>query len=125
MNADILVIDDDPVILRLMTLILQLENHKVTTVSNVPAAYDIMATTRPDLICCDLMMPEISGIDFLAQRRDDPKLNDIPVIVISGANEPDLFEKACKLGASSYLEKPFTKGELMDKIDGLLSAPIV
>ena len=124
MVADILVIDDDPVILRLMTLILQLEKHKVTTVGSVPAAFDLMQTTRPDLICCDLMMPEISGLDFLSRRRDDPGVNEIPVIMISGAKDPELFDKACELGAASYLEKPFTKMQLMEKIDGALSATV-
>ncbi len=124
MVADILVIDDDPVILRLMKLILQLENHTVTTVSNVPAAFASMQTSKPDLICCDLMMPEISGLDFLWQRRDHPQLKEIPVIVISGADEPELFEHARELGAATYLEKPFTKGGLMAKIDGVLLPPV-
>jgi CheY-like chemotaxis protein len=112
----ILVIDDDPVIARLVKLMLGLENYEVITAADVAEALAIMETTQPDVICCDLMMPDVSGLDFLEQRQTMPHIAKIPVIVISGVGKQSWFDRAYELGAAICLAKPFNAPQLIAAI---------
>jgi two-component system, OmpR family, alkaline phosphatase synthesis response regulator PhoP len=112
----ILVIDDDPVIARLVKLMLGLENYEVITAANVAEALTAMETSKPDVICCDLMMPDVSGLDFLEQRQTMPQIALIPVIVISGVGKQSWFERAYELDAAICLAKPFNAPQLIEAI---------
>ena len=65
-----------------------------------------------DVICCDMMMPNESGIDFMRLCKADESLREIPVIIISGSGLPEMVSEAVALGAFDYLGKPFTQSEL-------------
>lgn len=65
-----------------------------------------MSKTLPDLILLDLLMPKISGFEFLEQLRKDDKSKNIPVIVISAMTENDNIEKIRNLGAAEFVSKP-------------------
>jgi DNA-binding NtrC family response regulator len=112
----VLVIDDDPVISRLVKLMLGMENYEVMTAISVAEAFSTMETTLPDVICCDLMMPKVNGLDFLKQRQTILSIADIPVVVISGIGKQDWFDKAKELGAAICLSKPFNAQKLMGAI---------
>lgn len=112
----VLVIDDDPVISRLVKLMLGLENYEVATAASVAEAMTLMATTLPDVICCDLMMPDVNGLDFLEQRQTMPQIAMIPVIVISGIGKQSWFDRAYELGAAICLAKPFNALDLIEAI---------
>ncbi|RMG90636.1 MAG: response regulator [Chloroflexi bacterium] len=120
MPLNILIIDDDPHLLRLMTLILKQGKHKVRTATNVPDAWKLLNEETPDIICCDLMMPDVNGLDFLLQRQKHPTIANVPVIVISGIGEKSWFEEAERLGAFSCLSKPFSAHKLMSEIDAAM-----
>jgi len=68
-----------------------------------------------DLIFLDLMMPEMDGLTFLALKKDDPKISAIPVIVCSALGEKETVERACELGATGYIVKPFTLKAVEEK----------
>jgi CheY-like chemotaxis protein len=120
----VLVIDDDPVISRLVKLMLGMENYEVLTAISVSEAFSIMETTLPDVICCDLMMPKVNGLDFLAQRQTMPAIADIPIVVISGIGKQDWFDKAKGLGAALCLSKPFNAQKLIGAIEFALEAKL-
>jgi CheY-like chemotaxis protein len=120
----VLVIDDDPVISRLVKLMLSVKNYDVATAISVGEAFSIMETTVPDVICCDLMMPTVNGLDFLKQRQTMPAIADIPVVVISGIGKQDWFDKATELGAAICLSKPFSAQKLINAIEFALETAV-
>jgi CheY-like chemotaxis protein len=116
-NVSVLVIDDDPVIARLIKLMLGMENYEVIAVASVAEAQSSLEVTLPDVICCDLMMPDVNGLEFLEQRQIMPAIAGIPVVVISGIGKQDWFDKARALGAAICLTKPFNARQLLDAIE--------
>jgi CheY-like chemotaxis protein len=120
MAAKVLIIDDDPTIRRMTTTILERGNYQVQAARSVAQALEMIAEQRPDVVCCDLMMPGESGIDFLEYRRQSPDLADIPVIVISAVGEERMIRKARALGAFDCLAKPFSRNQLLSMVDSAL-----
>jgi CheY-like chemotaxis protein len=120
----VLVIDDDPVIARLVKLMLGIENYEVVTATSVAEAFSIMDVVLPHVICCDLMMPDVNGLDFLAQRQSMPAIANIPVVVISGVGKQDWFDRATELGAAICLSKPFNAQKLIGAIDYALESAV-
>lgn len=110
------IIDDDPMVLNLISLILRDEQFKVTTISSASQALTLLPQTVPDVICCDLMMPGMSGIDFLKARQQESVLVDVPVIIISGSGSEHLFQQAERLGSFDILIKPFNSEKLITAI---------
>lgn len=108
MKLKVLVIDDEPFTLEMMSIMLSMDGFDVKTAADIPTAWEILTyESLPDVICCDLMLPGLTGLDFLAQRREKPDVATIPVIIVSGCGQPGLFEKAQQLGAYACLSKPF------------------
>jgi len=112
----ILVIDDDPIIRRLTSAILTKEGYVIQAIDSVAGALEWLASQKPDLIICDLILPETSGLEFLAHRQNDPVLQRIPVIVLSASGEQPLINKALSLGASAAVAKPFSQKQLLDAV---------
>lgn len=117
----VLVIDDDPVIARLVKIMLGLQNYEVVTTESVTDALEVMREMVPDVICCDLMMPDIGGLDFLEQRQQMPDIAHIPVVVISGVGKQSWFDRAYELGAAICLAKPFNATQLIEAIEKALA----
>lgn len=108
MKLHVLVIDDEPFTLEMMSIMLNMDGFEVKTAADIPTAWEILTyEPLPDVICCDLMLPGLTGFDFLEQRREKSEIAMIPVIIISGCGQPGLFEKAQNLGAYACLPKPF------------------
>lgn len=120
MGPNILVIDDDPVMRRLISTILERGNYQVEAVPSVTDALDFIAQQRPDLVCCDLIMPKAGGLDFLERLHETENQAALPVIVISAAGEGDMINRAHALGAFGHLLKPFTRAQLLDLVESAL-----
>jgi len=118
----ILVVDDDPVMRRLIAVILESKDYQVQLASSVANALEAIAQQQPDVVCCDLMMPEVSGLALLEQMRDDPDLAGIPVIVVSATGEEEMIHQARALGAFAHLAKPFSKTALLTLVESALEA---
>lgn len=110
---NVLFIDDDRIVLSLITCLLPEDLFQVQTASSVAQAWELLSHDKPDVICCDLIMPGATGLDFLAQRQQHPELTDIPIILLSGTNEQVLLDQATTLGATANLTKPFSRNELI------------
>jgi YesN/AraC family two-component response regulator len=121
---NILLVDDDPDILKIFTEFFEMKKHTVSTANNGKAALDlVLAANSFDVVFSDIKMPEMDGLSFLEKMRN----NDfhIPVILISGQGDLESSIKALKLGALDFILKPVhlkTLDEALLKIDTALAA---
>jgi CheY-like chemotaxis protein len=107
----ILVVDDDPAILELISQILMDEGYHVLTASDGRTALTLARNQPPNLILLDLMMPEMNGWQVIAALQTTQQTRAIPVVLISARR--GLAETASDLGVTAYLEKPFELDELL------------
>jgi signal transduction histidine kinase len=111
----ILVVDDNADMRRYLRRILQ-ESWKVDTANDGMAALAKVRKSPPDLIIADLMMPGLDGLSLLGALRDDPRLANIPVMVLSARANEDASIDALSAGADDYLPKPFAARELLARV---------
>ncbi|HVS29998.1 MAG TPA: response regulator [Thermoanaerobaculia bacterium] len=109
--STVLVVDDDPSIRRLIVAALKREGYEFLEAPNGREALELMRTKEPDVVVLDLMMPILSGWDVLRERQGDPKLQLIPVIIVSANREPEIANAIDK-GICAFLPKPFDIGTL-------------
>lgn len=113
MSQKILVVDDEPHIVRLVQVNLEKAGYDVTTASNGREALEAVAEVQPDLVVLDVMMPEMDGLEALKRLKENAATSEIPVILLTAkAQDADVFE-GWKSGADLYLTKPFNPGELL------------
>jgi DNA-binding NtrC family response regulator len=114
-NKSVLVVDDDPGMLRAMTKVLTNEGMRVTGLADPTAVVTTLAASGPrfDLVITDLRMPTFSGRGVLALASALPKL---PVIIITAFGGSDVKAQALQLGAFAFLEKPVAATELIDVV---------
>jgi len=109
----VLVVDDDPLILRALRSSLKVNRFDVRTASDVEAALDLFRDWSPNLIVTDLSMPLMDGLELCRQIR---RFSDIPIIVLSVKGEEKIKIEALDLGADDYITKPFSIDELLARI---------
>ncbi len=119
-DATILVVDDDAANRDVLARRLVRLGYRVAEAVDGRAALAAMANSDIDLVLLDLMMPELDGFGVLEQRRQDPALRDIPVIMISAIDEADGIVRCIELGAEDYLPKPFDPVLLKARIGACL-----
>ena len=123
MTSRVLLIDDDPLILALLSHKLNARGFVVDTAEDGATGLERASTGRPDLIVLDMMMPVLDGRAVLQELRRDPALRETPVIVLtSRSREADVVDML-RLGASDYLVKPFSPDELTVRIERLVNSP--
>ena len=119
----VLVVDDDPELLQLVRVLLSRINADAITTDNAKTAEALLrGGTQPDLIILDLMLPEVSGIEFLRQLRADPQYDQLPVVVLSALIDPDRIRVALDAGADRYLTKPYIANNLLTVVTEILRA---
>jgi CheY-like chemotaxis protein len=119
--ALILAAEDDPDTRALVTRILQRAGHDVIGVADGESALREIRNHRPDLVLSDVDMPLVNGFLLCDEVRRDPQLRHIPVILATGVIDPD-DHRAVEVGAASVLTKPFTAGDLLDRVTRHLPA---
>lgn len=116
MKAKILVVDDEPDVLDLVTYNLVQAEFQVDTAADGAEALRKARSTKPSLILLDLMLPEMDGLEVCKLLRHDPKTRDIPIIVLTArAGEVDRVV-GLELGAADYITKPFSPRELVLRV---------
>ena len=116
----ILIIEDDPSVRENLQDLLKAEGYIVVVASNGVHGLQLAQTQRPDLIICDIMMPELDGYGVLARLRANFNLSTIPFIFLTAkADKPDL-RQGMIMGADDYVTKPFTRTELLEAIQSQL-----
>ena len=97
-----------------------LREMKVFEAENGQKALDLLRVETVDLILLDLSMPVMGGLEFLEHRRAEGLAPNVPVVVVSGYNTRDRAEAVSKLGANAFILKPFTLGEIAERVLPLL-----
>jgi DNA-binding response OmpR family regulator/pSer/pThr/pTyr-binding forkhead associated (FHA) protein len=116
----VLIVEDDDMVAKLLTLMLERAGYKVATSRNVSGAIRIFKQKPPSAIVLDLMLPDMNGLELCRYIRRDTQLNDTPVIVISAANTPENVENAMQAGADIFLGKPVSSKELRHIVSSLI-----
>ena len=106
-TGSILVVDDDPINRMLFSRSLVADGHTVRTAEHGVSALELLAEARDDVVLLDIVMPEMDGIEVLEAIKADPKLRDMPVIMISGLDDYANVVRCIEAGAEDYLPKPF------------------
>jgi len=104
----------------LISLVLRHAPVELIHAPNPDEANKILQTRAPDLLLLDMMLPGITGLDFLAQLRNDPRYVNLPVIVITVRAEAAYRQRAQELGVNRYLLKPFSPTVLRQEIQQTL-----
>jgi two-component system, cell cycle response regulator DivK len=116
----ILVVDDSTTNVVLLEAILDEKGYVIETALNAKEAYSIIDRDTPDLILLDLLMPKISGFDFLEEIRKNEKTKKTPVIVVSALTDEENVDKIMKMGAIDFIKKPIDLQYLVDKVESTL-----
>ena len=120
-NRRMLVADDDPAILRLIATILEKENFNVVTARDGREAYKILQTDDNfSAAILDVVMPHISGTELVRFMRSDERLKRIPVMMMTAEQDPKLSSESFTAGATVFLPKPFTTGQLQIMLQMLI-----
>ncbi len=113
----ILVVDDEPHILRSLAQYLEMEDFDVETATSGFEALEKVETYQPTLVVLDVMMPGMDGFEVLDKIRKGEDTADIPVIMLTAKDQSSDVMKGYEKGATSYLVKPFNLDELVDTIN--------
>ena len=120
MSAHIFVVEDEKPILTLLTYNLQKEGYKVSSSSNGEEALSNIKEKKPDLVLLDWMLPDLSGIKICQYLKQDEKVKNIPIIMLTAKGEEEDKVKGLNTGAEDYMTKPFSFPELLARIKSLL-----
>ena len=112
----ILVIEDEPEMRRNITTVLRLEKFEPLAAENGRVGVELARKERPDLILCDVMMPELDGHGVLSELRADKATASIPFIFLTAKGEKADIRSGMNLGADDYLTKPVPKADLLAAI---------
>jgi CheY-like chemotaxis protein len=117
----IAVVEDDDLIRSLVQELLAGRGHDVVLFDGCVAAYDALEKDAPDLLVCDVRLPDGSGLELIARLRATLTESQLPVLVLSGLRSEADFLRGYAAGATDYLSKPFTPDELLAKVQVLLA----
>ncbi len=121
-NTRILVVDDDPTLLVLLSKMLTRVGVAPTTASDGHRALEqLRSEPLFDLLILDLMLPDVDGFEILSQLRADSKYNEMPVLILSARADPDTIKRGLDLGADGYLTKPYLPNTLTSRVRAILA----
>jgi two-component system phosphate regulon response regulator PhoB len=116
----VLVVEDEPAIVELVSYSLREADWDIATAPNVAAAWDSLCRARPDLVLLDWMLPDQSGLRLLSRLRSDRDFQQIPVIMLTAKSMEEDKIAGLNTGADDYVTKPFSPRELLARARALL-----
>jgi DNA-binding response OmpR family regulator len=120
MSATVLLVEDDPVILRLLEVNFEMEGFAVLTAHDGEEGLERARDSSPDLVISDIMMPKKSGIELVTALKGDPATAAIPIILLSAKAQANDVRAGLAAGADDYVTKPFEPLDLVDRVNSLL-----
>lgn len=120
-SKKLLLIDDDPNLILLVKDYLEFRGYNVMTAENGREALDVLEQSIPDMIICDVMMPEMDGYALVQHIRQEPRTNRIPVLFLSAKGQNQDRVKGLNEGADVYMVKPFEPEELVAQVEASLN----
>jgi two-component system alkaline phosphatase synthesis response regulator PhoP/two-component system response regulator VicR len=124
MKRKILIVDDEEVIRKFLRIHLDKLGYEVMEAADGEQAIKELGKDDFDLLICDILMPKKDGWEVIKEAKSNPKTKDIPVIILTAKNEDSDMFKGYDLGASYYMTKPFTKGQLLYGLKLMLEEPL-
>lgn len=118
-KPSVLVIDDDGDIRQYLRKLLK-DSYNVYEAKDTVEGLEIVMQTDPDIIVCDVVIKEFSGIEFCSKLKDSPSFSHIPVILLTGSSSPEIKLKGVECGADDYITKPFENDLLVARIKSIL-----
>lgn len=116
MAYKILVVDDEPAIVRLMEFILARQGHETLHAGNGEEALQKIRAHHPDLVLLDIMMPRIDGYEVAQQLRADPETRRLPIIMLSAKAQEEDLRRGAEVGVDAYVTKPFSPEHLVQVV---------
>lgn len=118
----IVVADDDPIVTRFLSAVLEDEGFEVHTAADGEKALELIRAAKPDLVILDLVMPYRDGFEVCQQVRGAAESRHVPVIILSMKEKEQDALRAFEVGADDFIRKPFNALELIARARKLLSA---
>lgn len=109
----ILVIDDEKDVRETILMALESEGYETLGAGDGNKGLELAKSQQPDMILCDLMMPNLSGFETLAALRNETSTASIPLVFLTGFNDPFSKERGAELGMDGFLEKPVALNHLL------------
>jgi len=119
-KKEILIVDDSATNVFLIESVLSEYGFKTFSANNAKEAFKAIEKKIPDLILLDLLMPQISGFEFIKTIKQNNKLTAIPIIAVSAITDEESINEIMKLGADIFINKPIIISDLIDKINSIL-----
>ena len=119
--STVLVVEDDPVILRLLEVNFELEGFSVLLAHDGAEGIEVARAQKPDLIITDIMMPRVSGLELVIALKADDATKSIPIILLSAKAQTNDLKIGMEAGADDYVTKPFEPLDLVDRVNALLN----
>jgi CheY-like chemotaxis protein len=116
----ILVADDDPDILSIVTMSLEMQGYTVYKATNGREAVDLAKAHRPDLVLMDMMMPIVSGYEAVTELKDDTSTRDITIVGLSAKAMATDMARATNVGIDGYITKPFRIAQVLSVLEDFL-----
>ena len=120
--ARVLVVDDSLSVRKMVERALEMKGFEVLSASSGVDAMERIGSAMPDIVVCDVVMPDVDGYRICEFVRTHPSLSETPVLLISGIVNSAVLERAAQVRSSAVLRKPFTADDLARKVDELLAA---
>ncbi|MCK4592376.1 response regulator [Candidatus Parcubacteria bacterium] len=120
-KTKVLIIEDDSYISDMYRIKFESENFEIAVANNGIEGIKFLEKVVPDIILLDVVMPKVDGFSVLKTIKKNPKLNKIPVVLLTNLSQKENVERGFELGASSYIIKAhFTPSEVVEKIKEVL-----
>lgn len=116
MRSKILVVDDDPTLLAVLSSLLHPWGIQVITLNDPQQCLETLSKTPPDLLVLDIEMPKLNGIELCQQIRSNPCWDDLPILFLTAHNNADIVNQVFQLGAIDYIHKPIIGPEFIVRI---------
>ena len=119
-SKKILVVDDEPHVIRTLTFVLKKEGYDVSSAEDGEVAISKVRELKPNLMFLDVMMPKKNGYEVCQELKGDESFNDIHIVMLSAKGQEADREKALSLGADEFMTKPFSPVGIVEKVRTLL-----
>jgi DNA-binding response OmpR family regulator len=112
----ILVVDDEPHVIRTLTFVLNKEGYEVSSAGDGEEAMSKVRESKPSLMFLDVMMPKKNGYEVCQELKNDVSFNDIHIVMLSAKGQEADKEKALNVGADEFMTKPFSPVAIVEKV---------
>lgn len=120
----VLLVDDDPGLTTLLELVFRRAGYEVVVANNGMDGLNQAELSTPDLIVLDIMMPDVSGIEVCRRLRANPKTAGVPIMILSASGNKEDREMALEAGADTFIQKPISPTELVNRVKQLLQTKV-